>query len=70
MTDAECRGSDWSKLGERDGIYGLRPQNDIYAHQCRAFQASVPEQPYMEGWTWGYAEYTRRVSSGEGASPP
>ena len=58
MTESECRGTDWYKLGERDGlIYGLRPQIDRYAHQCGRYGVQPSEKDYIAGWTDGYGEW-------------
>jgi hypothetical protein len=38
MTETQCKSSDWYQVGYRDAdIYGLRPQVDQYAYQCRTF---------------------------------
>jgi hypothetical protein len=63
MTETQCKAPDWYQLGYRDGdIYGLRPQVDQYAYQCRAFgvQPSA-ESTYMAGWVDGYREWNTRV---------
>ncbi|MDQ5848729.1 MAG: DUF2799 domain-containing protein [Pseudomonadota bacterium] len=69
MTEPQCRSADWYQLGYRDGdVYGLRPQIDQYAYQCRAWvQAS--EGDYLRGWVDGYREFTRRVHASDCCSP-
>jgi hypothetical protein len=69
MTEPQCRSADWYQLGYRDGdIYGLRPQIDQYAYQCRAWvQAS--EADYLRGWVDGYREFTQRVHASDCCSP-
>jgi hypothetical protein len=69
MTETQCRSADWYQLGYRDGdVYGLRPQIDQYAYQCRAWvQAS--EGDYLRGWVDGYREFTRRVHASDCCSP-
>ena len=67
MSESECRSTDWYQIGYRDGdTYGLRPQVDQYAYQCRAF--GVPpaaENTYMAGWVDGFRECNRRVMGSE-----
>ena len=65
MSEPQCRSTDWYQLGYRDGdVYGLRPQIDQYAYQCRAWvQAS--EGDYLRGWVEGYREWAIRVSGSE-----
>jgi hypothetical protein len=70
ISDAQCRSADWYKVGERDGlIHGLRPQVDIYAHQCGRHGVQVAENEYMAGWTDGYREFTKRSQSDSGSPP-
>jgi hypothetical protein len=61
MTQTECRSSNWYELGERDGIAGLQPRIDQYAHQCSAWQVPVADSTYMTGWQHGKWEYDSRV---------
>ena len=70
MTESECRNADWYQLGYRDADpYGLRPQIQVYQHQCRAWvQAS--EADYLRGWVDGYREWNTRVSGSECCAPP
>ncbi len=65
MSESECRSADWYQLGYRDADpYGLRPQIDLYAHQCRAW-VHASESEYMRGWIDGYREWNTRVSGSE-----
>jgi hypothetical protein len=65
MSENACRSADWYQLGYRDGdIYGLRPQIDQYAYQCRPW-VQVAETDYMRGWTEGYRENRIRASGSE-----
>jgi len=65
MSETACRSADWYQLGYRDGdIYGLRPQIDQYAYQCRPW-VQVAESDYMRGWTEGYRENRIRASGSE-----
>ena len=67
MSDAQCRGADWYALGERDAlVYAMRPQIDQYAHQCAKYGVQPSEKAYLEGWTNGERERTRRTSAGVG----
>ena len=66
MTESECRSADWYQLGYRDGdVYGLRPQIDIYAYQCKPFGVQAAESDYMKGWIDGYREWNTRVHGSE-----
>jgi hypothetical protein len=66
MTEQECRGANWQALGERDGnVYGTQPRVQQYAEQCRAYSVTPAESEYMAGWSYGIAEFNRRVSAGE-----
>lgn len=70
MSDTECRGAKWSELGEREAlVYGLRPQIDLYAHQCAQHGVQASENEYMAGWVFGNGERIRRAS-GEGCCSP
>lgn len=61
MTESECQTADWYKLGYRDADpYGLRPQIDLYAEQCKAW-VKPSESDYMRGWVEGYWEWSTRV---------
>lgn len=62
MSAQECRDADWYRLGYRDGdVYGLRPQIDLYASQCRAAGVEAQQNAYMTGWVDGYREWAARV---------
>ena len=66
MTETQCKAADWYQLGYRDAeIYGLRPQVDQYAYQCRAFGVQPAENTYMAGWVDGYREWNTRVHGSE-----
>ena len=65
MSESECRSADWYQLGYRDADpYGLRPQIDLYAYQCRAW-VKASESEYLRGWVDGYREWNTRVSGSE-----
>lgn len=64
MTESQCRGTNWYELGERDAlIYGLRPQIEIYAHQCARYGVQPAEKEYLAGWFVGDRERAIRVTS-------
>lgn len=70
MTQTECRGSSWYHVGYRDGdLYGLRPQIDQYAHQCKAFGVTAAEKEYLAGWVDGYREFIRRMTGADCCAP-
>jgi hypothetical protein len=71
MDETQCRAADWYQVGYRDAdIYGLRPQIDQYAHQCKAHGVEPSESRYMVGWVDGYREWNTRVSGSECCGPP
>jgi len=66
MNETQCRSADWYQVGYRDAdIYGLRPQIDQYAYQCRAFGLPAQEATYMAGWVDGFREWNTRVMGSE-----
>ena len=66
LSEQECRSANWQALGERDGgVYGMRPRIDQYTEECRAFSVAPAENEYMAGWTYGYAEFLRRMNGSE-----
>jgi hypothetical protein len=70
MTQTECRSSNWYDVGYRDGdIYGLRPQIDQYAHQCKAFGVTPAEKDYLTGWVDGYREFISRMTGSDCCAP-
>ncbi|MFN2644469.1 MAG: DUF2799 domain-containing protein [Burkholderiales bacterium] len=66
MSENECRSADWYQVGYRDADpYGLRPQINQYAYQCRAYGVTAAEVPYMAGWVDGFREWNTRVMGSE-----
>lgn len=54
-----CRSADWYDLGFRDAIFGLQPQDNVYAHQCEpAVKMDVAR--YYQGWREGKYEADAR----------
>ena len=53
MSDSENRSPDWYRLGYRDAIFGLQPQDGAYA--------SVDLARYGQGWREGKWEFDSRM---------
>ena len=51
---ADC-GPDWYAVGQRDGILGAQPQEEIYAGRCGTIDAGR----YREGWQDGISRRPR-----------
>ena len=67
MSEPECRGTDWYKLGRRDAeIYGSRSMLDQYAHQCAAYGVRPDAPAYLLGWDDGDMEYRQKTGYGGG----
>jgi hypothetical protein len=65
MTENECRSADWYQMGYRDADpYGLRPQIDRYAYQCKAW-VTPSEADYLRGWQEGYWEFNHKMNGSE-----
>ena len=60
MDPEGCRHADWYDLGFRDAIFGLRPQDIQYAHQCEAHGVKVDGARYLQGWREGKWEADSR----------
>ena len=70
MDAGQCRAADWYQLGYRDGdTYGLRPQIDQYAQQCKTHGVEVTEERYLAGWVDGYREWNNRVMGSDCCAP-
>jgi hypothetical protein len=69
FSETQCRAADWGALGQRDGLMGLRPQIEQYAHQCQAANVQVTDAAYMQGWQLGKWEYDSRVHSSDCCGP-
>lgn len=52
---ADC-GPDWYAVGQRDGILGAQPQEEIYARRCGT---PVDAARYREGWQDGFSRRPR-----------
>ena len=55
-----CSRADWYDLGFRDAIFGLQPQNDVYATQCDRQAVKVDVVRYAQGWREGKYEADQR----------
>jgi hypothetical protein len=62
MDAAECRGANWYDLAFRDAIFGLQPQDELYARQCAPYGVQLDRARYREGWIHGYYEQQQRQS--------
>lgn len=59
---AECRGADWYDLGFRDAIFGLQPQDEVYASNCAPHGLKPDAARYAQGWREGKWEADQRRS--------
>ena len=55
-----CRSANWYDLGFRDALYGIQPQDMVYAEQC-----AVDGARYAQGWREGRYEFDRRASQSQ-----
>jgi hypothetical protein len=58
----ECQKS--YDVGFRDAIFGLQPQDSLYAPLCGAKGAQLDVAAYTQGWQEGKYEYERRKAHG------
>lgn len=56
----DCRSADWYDLGFRDAIFGLQPQDVVYAQGCEPHGAKVDVARYALGWREGKWEADQR----------
>jgi Protein of unknown function (DUF2799) len=61
LDSAACRQADWYDLGFRDAIFGLQPQDNVYASQCAPSGAKVDVARYTQGWREGRYEADART---------
>jgi hypothetical protein len=61
LDSTACRQADWYDLGFRDAIFGIQPQDPIYARQCEAHGVKVDVVRYSQGWREGRYEADARV---------
>jgi hypothetical protein len=52
---ADC-GPDWYSIGQRDGVLGASPQDELYARRCGG---GVDAVRYREGWQDGFSRRPR-----------
>ena len=62
MDARECRSANWYDLAFRDAIFGLQPQDELYARQCGPHGVQPDRARYHEGWIHGYYEQQQRLS--------
>jgi len=63
LTEAQCRGTNWTERGYADG-YGGHPQQFLRLQQnCRRFGVEVAEAEYFKGWEGGHDEWYRLIGS-------
>lgn len=60
MSEADCRGADWYRIGYRDAIFGMQRQDGVYAQQCERHGVKVDLGRYGEGWREGKYEFDAR----------
>ena len=60
LDDAGCRNADWYDLGFRDAIFGIQPQDPVYASQCESRGVKVDVARYSQGWREGKWEADAR----------
>ena len=60
MSADECRSANWYDLGFRDALYGIQPQDLVYAEHC-----AVDAARYAQGWREGRYEFDRRASQSQ-----
>ena len=54
----ECK-SNWYAVGQRDGLEGVSPQDELYAQSC---SGAVDAVRYREGWRDGFSASRRSHS--------
>jgi hypothetical protein len=57
-----CRHANWYDLGFRDAIFGIHPQQELYAVQCAPHGVKVDMPRYAQGWREGKWEADSRRS--------
>lgn len=62
LDDSGCRQADWYDLGFRDAIFGIQPQDGVYAAQCEPRGVKVDATRYAQGWREGKWEADSRRS--------
>ena len=60
----DCRTAGWYDRGFRDAIFGLQPQDNVYASQCEKSGDKIDTAGYVQGWREGkYEADSRRAES-------
>ena len=60
LDPAACRQADWYDLGFRDAIFGLQPQDQVYAEGCEPQGVKIDMARYGQGWKEGKYEADQR----------
>ena len=62
--DVGCRKANWYDLGYRDAMFGILPQEDLYAQNCERYGVTVDASRYRQGFREGMYEFDfRRAGS-------
>jgi hypothetical protein len=62
ISEAECQKP--FDVGFRDAIFGLQPQDTLYAPMCNARGRPLDTVAYAQGWQEGKYEFDRRKVHG------
>ncbi len=62
ITAADCRNP--YDVAFRDAVFGLQPQENVYAAACRQNGTELNTARYGEGWQEGKYEHDRRTVHG------
>jgi hypothetical protein len=64
LDDVGCRKANWYDLGYRDAIFGILPQDELYAQNCERHGAAIDLARYRQGFREGmYESDVRRAGS-------
>jgi Protein of unknown function (DUF2799) len=64
MDGVGCSRANWYDLGYRDAIFGILPQDDLYAQNCERHGVKVDVTRYRQGFREGmYEADIRRAGS-------
>jgi hypothetical protein len=64
LDDVGCRKANWYDLGYRDAIFGILPQDELYAQNCERHGVTIDLARYRQGFREGmYESDVRRAGS-------
>ena len=64
LDDVGCRRANWYDLGYRDAIFGILPQDELYAQNCQQHGVTIDLARYRQGFREGmYESDIRRAGS-------